>query len=196
MKPLTNYIHKCMIPFSGFPLLAYSPLSIPEGAEVVIIVNYLEEQIANYFGDSYQGKRIRYLKQKDPQGTGDALFQFSEAYQPKHPVVVRQADQMIFPEEVGALTSHEPNAAVCSESSDGRLDLGFWKIKPRTLARLRSCLDRGEYRALPVLEQEGLRQIKTPREKLEISFETWDKIELQCKRLKQKLPVGRHTQAA
>jgi choline kinase len=192
MKPLTNYLHKAMIPFSGIPFLAYSLLCIPQNSEVIIMVNYLSKQITDFFGDSYKGRKISYLKQNDPKGTGDALFQFSEAYHPKHPVIVWQADQMIFPDEIKALSQGEPNAAICSDTDRGLFDLGFWKIKPDTLARLKGSFDGIEYRALPVLKTEGLNQIKTRREKLEISFEGWEQIELQCKLFKQKFPTEFH----
>jgi choline kinase len=186
MEPLSAYLHKAMIPFGGLPLLAYSILSVPQGSEIVIVVNYLKEQITAYFGDSFQGRKIRYFTQRNPQGTGDALFQFAEEFRPTHPIIVWQADQLIFPEEIEILSRSEPNAGIFSDTSRGLFDLGFWKIAPATLAKLKDIFDGAEYRALPVLEREGLKQIKVQREKLEISFDTWDQIELQCKQLKQK----------
>jgi hypothetical protein len=184
MQPLTNYLHKAMIPFFGAPLLAYSILAVPEGSEIVIIVNYLKEQIAGYFGDTFRGRKISYFTQTDPKGTGDALFQFGAAYRPVQPIIVWQADQMIFPDEIEILSRAEPNAGIFSDTPRGLLDLGFWHIGPGTLARLKGSFDGSEYRALPVLEREGLKQIKIQREKLEISFETWEQIELQSKRFR------------
>ena len=187
MRPLTNYLHKAMIPFDGAPFLAHSLLSIPEGSEIVIIVNYLNEQIVNYFGSDYKGRKIQYLKQNDPKGTGDALFQFGQTYQPITPVIVWQADQMIFPGEVAILSKSKPNASICSNTGQ---DMGFWKIKPGSLGSMRNCLEHDEYRALPALEREGLNRIKVHREKLEISFDDWEKIEKQCKLFRQKFPAG------
>ena len=186
MEPLSNYLHKAMIPFFGVPLLAYSILAVPEGSEIVIVVNYLKEQITSYFGDSYKGRKITYFTQADPKGTGDALFQFSEALKPKQPIIVWQADQMIFPDEIQILSQAEPNAGIFSDTSRGLLDLGFWHIKPGTLPMLKGIFDGAEYRALPVLEREGLKRIHVQREKLEISFESWEQIELQCKLFRQK----------
>jgi hypothetical protein len=190
MEPLSAYLHKAMIPFGGLPLLAYSILSIPRDSEIVIVVNYLKEQIAAYFGDSYQGRKIRYFTQVNPRGTGDALFQFAEAFQPKQPIITWQADQLIFPEEIEILSRSEPDAGIFSDTPRGLFDLGFWKIAPATLAKLKDIFDGAEYRALPVLERAGLKQIKVPREKLEITFDTWDQIELQCKQLKQKFHIA------
>jgi hypothetical protein len=91
---------------------------------------------------------------------------------------------MIFPDEINILSRAEPNAGIFSDTLRGLLDLGFWRIEPRTLAKLKDNFDGSEHRALPVLEREGLRQIKIQREKLEISFDTWEQIELQCKRFR------------
>ena len=186
MEPLSAYLHKAMIPFHGVPLLAYSMLSTPKGSDIVIVVHHLKEQIAAYFGDAWQGRKIRYFTQRNPQGTGDALFQFAEAFQPKQPIITWQADQLIFPEEIEILSRSEPNAGIFAETPRGLFDLGFWKIDPGTLVKLKGGFDGAEYRALPVLEREGLKQIKVPREKLEISFETWEQIESQCKSFRQK----------
>jgi choline kinase len=190
MQPLTNYLHKAMIPFSGLPLLAYGILAVPEGSEIVIVVNYLKDQIAAYFGEMFHGRKIRYFIQNNPNGTGDALFQFGAAYRPARPIVVWQADQLIFPGEIEILSRAEPNAGIVSDTPRGVLDLGFWKIEPGTLARLKDGFDGSEHRALPVLEREGLKQIKIQREKLEISFDTWEQIELQCKRFRHAFPIA------
>jgi hypothetical protein len=190
MQPLTNYLHKAMIPFCGMPLLAYGMLAVPEGSEIVIVVNYLKDQIASYFGDEFQGRKIRYFEQANPKGTGDALFQFGAAYRPKQPIIVWQADQMIFRQEIEILSRTGPNAGIFSDTPRGLLDLGFWRIEPRTLARLKDSFDGSEHRALPVLEREGLKQIRIQREKLEISFETWEQIEQECRQLKRAFPTA------
>lgn len=186
MQPLSNYLHKAMIPFFGVPLLGYSILAVPEGSEIVVVVNYLKEQIAEYFGDSYRGRKVRYFTQVNPKGTGDALFQFGAAFRPADPIIVWQADQMIFPEEIEILSRTEPNAGIFADTPRGVFDLGFWRIEPGTLARLKDSFDGSEHRALPVLEREGLKQIRIQREKLEISFDTWEQIEKQCKQFRQR----------
>lgn len=190
MKPLTNYRHKAMIPFSGMPFLAYALCSLPEDSEVVMVVNHLREQFSGYFGDCFRGRKIKYLVQTNPAGTGDALVQFFEAYRPRQPVIVWQADQMIFPDEVKNLAGSEPNAAIYSDTPAGLKDLGFWKIKPETLPKLKSHFERGEYRALPALQSEGLKPIRMPREKLEISFDALDQIDRTCRLYRQKFHIA------
>lgn len=190
MQPLTNYLHKAMIPFGGMPLLAYAMLAVPEGSEIVIVVNYLKDQIASYFGDEFRGRKIRYFEQADPKGTGDALFQFGAAYRPDQPIIVWQADQMIFRQEIEILSRTGPNAGIFSDTPRGLLDLGFWRIEPGALARLKDSFDGSEHRALPVLEREGLKRIRIQREKLEISFETWEQIEQECRKLRRAFPTA------
>jgi choline kinase len=187
MAPLSNYLHKAMVPFQGTPLLAYSLLSIPKRSEVVIVVNHLHEQITKYFGNSYKGRRIQYFKQVNPKGTGDALVQFSKAYHPKEPVIVWQADQIVYANEISRLQASEPDAAVVSDTGQGLVDIGLWKIKPGTLVKLNRHFENGEYRALPVLRRQQLKKIRIQREKLEISFETWGEIERRCSQLHEEL---------
>lgn len=127
MEPLTTYLHKAMIPFSGIPLLAYSLLSIPRQAEVVMVVNYLSDQITGYFGRCYMGRNITYFEQVDPKGTGDALFQVFQCLRPKLPTVVWQADQLMFPWEIDMLCDSEPNVAICSRTTHGIRDV--WAVE-------------------------------------------------------------------
>ena len=93
---------------------------------------------------------------------------------------------MIFPDEVRLLCGTEPDAGVYSDTPQGLHDLGFWKLKPETLAHLKEHFDGTEYRALPVLERQGLRSLRVPREKLEISMDSWERLERQCNLLRQK----------
>jgi NDP-sugar pyrophosphorylase family protein len=41
--------------------------------EIILVVGYLGEQIRNHFGDEFEGRKIKYVKQKDLFGTGHAL---------------------------------------------------------------------------------------------------------------------------
>jgi len=47
----------------------------PEIDEVILVVHYKKEVIMDFFGSSYAGKKITYVDQKEPLGTGHALFQ-------------------------------------------------------------------------------------------------------------------------
>lgn len=56
------------------PLLEWTISFLPaEVDEVIIIVNYLADQIKNYFGSEWQGRKIKYVVQKELNGTGGAV---------------------------------------------------------------------------------------------------------------------------
>jgi UDP-N-acetylglucosamine diphosphorylase / glucose-1-phosphate thymidylyltransferase / UDP-N-acetylgalactosamine diphosphorylase / glucosamine-1-phosphate N-acetyltransferase / galactosamine-1-phosphate N-acetyltransferase len=76
MRPLTETCPKPLIKVAGKPILEHVIDALPsEIDEVVIVVNYLKEQIMEWGGDSYNGRRILYRAQGNPAGgTGDALL--------------------------------------------------------------------------------------------------------------------------
>jgi dTDP-glucose pyrophosphorylase len=64
-----------MLEFAGKPLIEYSlnhcvRLRLDE---IVVVVGYLAEQIINYYGNSYQGIRIRYAIQSEQRGLVHAI---------------------------------------------------------------------------------------------------------------------------
>lgn len=75
MRPLTYDIPKPMIRVGGKNLLEHKIDILPDEIdEVIIIIGYLGEQICNYFGDQYRGKKITYVRQDTLLGTGKALW--------------------------------------------------------------------------------------------------------------------------
>lgn len=76
MEPLTLTRAKCMLPLAGRPILEHN-LEQLKGLvkEVVMVTGHLGGQIRDYFGNNYQGLRIRYAEQKEQKGTGHALMQ-------------------------------------------------------------------------------------------------------------------------
>jgi hypothetical protein len=179
-----------MVPFAGIPFLAYSVCSLPPLADIVMIVNFREEQIRAYFGEEYAGRKIRYLRQVAPQGTGDALFQFAMTYRPTEPVIVWQADQLVYPDEVNRVLESQPNAVLYSDVDGNLAEIGLWKIKPTTLDKIGSHFKDGEYRALPIIETEGINKVRTARRKIELSFHAWDEIGQICDDYKQRFLIG------
>lgn len=74
MRPLTYDIPKPMLPIKGKPILEYTISFLPDSVdEVIIVVNYLGEHIKKYFGKKFLGKKIRYVLQKELNGTGGAI---------------------------------------------------------------------------------------------------------------------------
>jgi dTDP-glucose pyrophosphorylase len=76
LKPYTETYQKSMIPVHGKPLLEYiiSGLIFAGIKKFIIVVGYQKEQIVQFFkeGDNW-GIKIKYVEQKEINGTGGAL---------------------------------------------------------------------------------------------------------------------------
>ncbi len=74
MKNLTDNVPKNMLLIKGKPILAWKLEALPtEIDEVIFIIGYLGQQIKDYFGNSYDGKKISYSVQEKLNGSGGAL---------------------------------------------------------------------------------------------------------------------------
>jgi len=74
LRPLTYHVPKPMIRIAGKNLIEHNLSALPkEVDEVILVVGYLGEQIINHFGDTYENKKIIYIKQQKLFGTGHAL---------------------------------------------------------------------------------------------------------------------------
>ncbi len=74
MGQLSKEKPKQMLEIVGYPKLAWTLSNLPEGIdEVFLIVGYLKEKIIDYFGDFYGGKKIKYLEQKELNGSAGAI---------------------------------------------------------------------------------------------------------------------------
>ena len=74
MKNLTDDVPKNMLKVKGRPILAWKLEALPaEIDEVIFIIGYLGQQIKDYFGNSYDDKKISYVVQEKLNGSGGAL---------------------------------------------------------------------------------------------------------------------------
>jgi bifunctional UDP-N-acetylglucosamine pyrophosphorylase/glucosamine-1-phosphate N-acetyltransferase len=76
--PLTDNTPKSMLNVAGRPLLEWMIMRVKEAGinEILLVTNYLEDQIKEYFGDgSKQGVNIIYRTQKETLGTANAFYQ-------------------------------------------------------------------------------------------------------------------------
>ncbi len=75
MAPLTYEIPKPMLKVNGKSLIEHKIEQLPDSIdEVVLTVGHLGQQIRDYFGDSFAGRKITYVQQDDLNGTGGAVF--------------------------------------------------------------------------------------------------------------------------
>lgn len=74
MAPLTDTLPKPMLKVLDKNLLEWKLEALPESVtKVVFVVGYLEEKIREYFGSSWNGIPIEYVKQEVLDGTGGAI---------------------------------------------------------------------------------------------------------------------------
>ncbi len=76
LRPLTEDTPKPLIKVCGRTLLQYIVAALPDVVdEIILVVNYLEEQIREYCGEEFGGRRVRYVRQENAAGgTGEALL--------------------------------------------------------------------------------------------------------------------------
>jgi dTDP-glucose pyrophosphorylase len=75
LEDLSEQQNKCMYEIAGRPVIC-NALDIAlnsEVNEIVIIVGYRAEDIVNYFGTNYRGKRIKYVIQQEQLGLVHAV---------------------------------------------------------------------------------------------------------------------------
>jgi dTDP-glucose pyrophosphorylase len=90
---LTNALPKPMIPIAGRPILERIVLQLIDAGirTIYLSINYLGEVIERHFGDGSQlGCSIRYLREKEPLGTGGPLALLP--LKPNAPIVVMNGD--------------------------------------------------------------------------------------------------------
>jgi UDP-N-acetylglucosamine diphosphorylase / glucose-1-phosphate thymidylyltransferase / UDP-N-acetylgalactosamine diphosphorylase / glucosamine-1-phosphate N-acetyltransferase / galactosamine-1-phosphate N-acetyltransferase len=75
LRPLTSTRPKPMLPVAGKPILEWDleALDCVGVRNVYIVVGYKPEPIVAHFGDRFRGMRVRYIRQKQQLGTGDAV---------------------------------------------------------------------------------------------------------------------------
>ena len=73
--------NKCMVRLQGRPLMEYVlfRMAVEDLSELLVVVGYKATDIINHFGIRYQGKRIRYVLQKEQQGLVHAMGCAKEA---------------------------------------------------------------------------------------------------------------------
>ena len=84
LRPLTDDCPKGMVMLSGKPLLEHVMEQVPDAVtDFVIITGYKGDKIRDYFGDSWNGRPVRYVEQKEQLGTWNAVFIARDSIQKK-----------------------------------------------------------------------------------------------------------------
>ncbi|MEN9852155.1 MAG: hypothetical protein RI996_98 [Candidatus Parcubacteria bacterium] len=83
LAPLTDTMPKPLIEVAGMSILERVLHNLPDEIdEVIIVVEYLGQQIRQYFGSEFVGKRITYVEQGNMSGTYGALYSAKKFLRP------------------------------------------------------------------------------------------------------------------
>lgn len=106
MKDLTDNIPKPMLEINGKPILAYKLEALSkEIDEVIFVIGYLGNQIQQYFGSEYAGRKISYVVQEKLDGTGGATLLVKDII--KDNFLVMMGDDLYLREDIEKLLPHD-----------------------------------------------------------------------------------------
>ncbi len=105
MGELTNDIPKPMVSVLGEPLLAHKIRMLPENIdEVILIVGYKKDIIIGYFGDTWEGRNIRYVEQTVLNGTAGAIHLVKDIVRGKF--LVTMGDDLYLLDDIEKIMRH------------------------------------------------------------------------------------------
>ena len=102
MGSLCNNCPKPMLSIQGKPKLAHTLKQLPDEVdEIILMVGYLESVIREYFGDTYAGRKIRYITHTEIDGTGKILHDAREMLDERF--LVLMGDDLYRKDDLGKL---------------------------------------------------------------------------------------------
>lgn len=114
MRPLTLSRPKPLIEVGGMPILEHVVRALPDEVdEIILVVRYMQDQIREYCGATFCGKRVTYVEQGLEKGTAAAL-QYARPYI-KGRFLMTFADDLLSKSDLEKLITH-PYALLVSES--------------------------------------------------------------------------------
>jgi len=112
MGNLTDTRPKPMLSYAGKNLIEHKLEIIPDKTkEIVIVVGYLGDVIKNHFGDNWKNIPIRYVEQKELNGTGGAIWTAQEHLE-NTPFLIMPGDDIFKKEDIDKIIEHERSMLV------------------------------------------------------------------------------------
>jgi NDP-sugar pyrophosphorylase family protein len=125
MRPLTYDVPKAMLLVKGKPILEYTIDFLPEEIdEVIIVINHLGDQIKNYFGTEWKGRKIKYVVQEELNGTGGAVHSCKDLIKERFMVVM--GDDLYHKNDLAKLAKEE--LAIMAKNFDNAERFGIFEI--------------------------------------------------------------------
>ncbi|WP_439625869.1 nucleotidyltransferase family protein [Gemmata sp.] len=104
LRPHTNTVPKPLLPVQGRPILDWIIGAMPPVERLVVVVNYLAEQIEDYLRTQTHVRNWATVRQTEPRGTGDALMSCAGAVTGDR-VMVLNGDDLIGRSDLAALAA-------------------------------------------------------------------------------------------
>ncbi len=118
MLPLTTTTPKPLLKIGERTLLDYTFDSLPDAVnEVIVVVGYLGEQIKAYLGMNFRGRAVRYVEQKNLEGTAKALWEARPFLQGKF--LVLMADDIYEKKDIEKCLRYERALLAIKSTEDG-----------------------------------------------------------------------------
>mgnify|MGYP001607397741 FL=1 len=125
MGELTKEIPKPMLKIKNKPILEYKLNALPEEiTEVIFVIGYLGDAIKNYFGDFYNGRKIRYVIQEDINGSGAAVHLAKDIL--KDRFLVMMGDDLYHKNDLKKIIKH--NLAVLAREVEDPSHFGIIEV--------------------------------------------------------------------
>jgi bifunctional UDP-N-acetylglucosamine pyrophosphorylase/glucosamine-1-phosphate N-acetyltransferase len=104
LRPYTDNTPKPLLPVQGRPILDWIIGALPPVEHLVVVVNYLAEQIEAYLRTQSHIHNWTTVRQAEPRGTGDALMSCSSSVNSDR-VMVLNGDDLIGRADLAALAT-------------------------------------------------------------------------------------------
>ncbi len=140
MRPLTLERPKPLVEVNGKPIIEHVIEALPpEVDEVIIIIGYKGKMIKERLGDSFDGRRIRYVHQWMPAGTAHALSLARPFLGGRF--LLMNADDIHGPEALAEAITHPLSILVASHTEPEKMGV----VQKRPDGTLASIIEKPEH---------------------------------------------------
>jgi NDP-sugar pyrophosphorylase family protein len=151
LRPHTETCPKPLLPVQGRPILDWIIGALPPVERVVVVVNYLAEQIDGYLARQTHVKDWATVRQAEPRGTGDALMSCKEAVTGDR-VLVLNGDDLIGRADLARLAA-APTGGILTRPVDDPASFGI--VFPKADGTLDRLVEKPQGLAGPQLANIG-----------------------------------------
>ena len=116
LRPITEDRPKPMVPIGDMPILEYTMSILPKVIdEVILVVGYKQEKIREHFGSEWKGRKILYVDQPEPKGTGEALERVRPLLRGEHFMLI-YGDDLYHRDDLERCVSHSGMSILVKEA--------------------------------------------------------------------------------